>query len=112
MGRLKTVPPRIAEAGRSASPSASWAHPERRQSRHARGYGTEWERTRERILLRDRGLCQPCIEAGRFKPGNAVDHKVPKFEGGTDDDSNLQTICDPCHAAKTAEESKRARGLT
>jgi 5-methylcytosine-specific restriction endonuclease McrA len=35
-----------------------------------------------------------------------VDHKVPKSRGGDDSPANLQTICDPCHAAKTAAESR------
>lgn len=82
---------------------------ERRGSRQARGYGAEWERTRKRILNRDKGLCQPCLKVGRFRPAKQVDHIVPKFEDGTDDDGNLQSICKDCHDAKTAEEAKRAR---
>lgn len=38
-----------------------------------------------------------------------VDHITPVAEGGKDDLSNLQAICGPCHAVKTAEES--ARGI-
>lgn len=83
---------------------------ERRGSRQERGYGAEWERTRKRILRRDKGLCQPCLKAGRPRPAKQVDHKVPKFEGGTDDDNNLQAICITCHQAKTAEEARRGRG--
>ncbi len=83
---------------------------ERRGSRQSRGYGAEWEQTRKRILRRDKGLCQPCLSNGRPRPARQVDHKVPKFEGGTDDDDNLQSICNECHVAKTAEEAKRARG--
>lgn len=33
-----------------------------------------------------------------------LDHIVPLFKGGADDDSNLQGLCSPCHAAKTAED--------
>lgn len=110
--RLKTVPPRIAEAGKAAGPRAAWAHPHR-ESRHARGYGAEWERTRERILARDHGICQHCKALhGVVHMGSEVDHRVPKFEGGTDADDNLQTICSEAHRIKTAEESKRARGIT
>jgi 5-methylcytosine-specific restriction protein A len=39
--------------------------------------------------------------------GKAVDHIVPKAEGGNDDEGNLQTICRACHAAKTADEARR-----
>jgi 5-methylcytosine-specific restriction endonuclease McrA len=33
-----------------------------------------------------------------------VDHIVPKKQGGTDDESNLQSLCKPHHSAKTARE--------
>lgn len=84
---------------------------ERRGSRHERGYGSEWEKTRKRILARDKGLCQPCLRAGRVSIARQVDHVTPKSEGGTDDDDNLQAICKPCHQVKTAEEAKRGRGV-
>lgn len=32
------------------------------------------------------------------------DHIVPKHRGGTDDYSNLQSLCKSCHANKTAQE--------
>jgi 5-methylcytosine-specific restriction enzyme A len=82
---------------------------DRRGSRQDRGYGREWQVTRKRILARDKGLCQPCLQAGRYRPAREVDHIVPKFEHGTDDDSNLQSICKPCHDAKTQAEALRAR---
>lgn len=80
-----------------------------RGSRHERGYGSQWDKTRLRILRRDNGLCQPCLRAGRVTSARAVDHIVPKSEGGTDVDDNLQAICIECHKAKTAAESVRAR---
>ena len=92
----------------------SFADPER-GSRHERGYGSAWDRIRPRILLRDGGLCQSCLSKGRVnecaskKYGAFVDHKVPKFEGGTDDDDNLQTLCRSCHIEKTQSESARAK---
>lgn len=33
-----------------------------------------------------------------------VDHVQPLFKGGTDHPSNLQSLCNPCHEAKTAED--------
>ena len=83
---------------------------DRRGSRQERGYGAEWEGTRKRILRRDKGLCQVCLKAGKFRPARQVDHIVPKFEGGTEDDDNLQSICLDCHKVKTAAEAIRARG--
>lgn len=82
---------------------------QRRGSRHQRGYGSEWEKTRKRILSRDKGLCQPCLHIGRVSVAKQVDHIKPKFEGGSDADSNLQAICVACHQAKTKEEALRAR---
>lgn len=84
---------------------------ERRGSRQERGYGAEWDRVRKLILRRDKGLCQPCLKLGRPRPAKQVDHVVPKFEGGTDDESNLQAICIACHQAKTSEEALRGRGV-
>ena len=81
----------------------------RRGSRHERGYGSEWDKTRIRILKRDNGLCQPCLKVGQVSVARAVDHIVPKSEDGTDDDWNLQAICTECHRKKTSEEALRAR---
>ncbi|AQQ67478.1 HNH endonuclease [Microbulbifer agarilyticus] len=80
-----------------------------RGSAHQRGYGARWKRIRDRVMLRDRHLCQPCERENRITPAKAVDHIIPKFEGGTDADSNLEAICDPCHRKKTQQESIRAR---
>lgn len=69
-----------------------------------------------RILARDCGLCQQCKRAGRLTPvgdrpfSAYVDHIVPKAEGGTDDDANLETLCRSCHTAKTDREKNRGRG--
>jgi len=81
----------------------------RRGTRQERGYGAEWEQTRKRILRRDCGLCQVCLARGQYRRARQVDHKVPKFEGGTGEDSNLQSICVACHKGKTAQEAARAR---
>lgn len=81
----------------------------RRGSRHERGYGTAWDKQRKRILQRDGGICQACLP-GAVHAGTEVDHRIPKAEGGTDDDSNLQTICRVAHKAKTAAEAARGRG--
>jgi 5-methylcytosine-specific restriction protein A len=41
----------------------------------------------------------------------AVDHIIAKADGGTDDDENLQPICDECHRMKTAREDSRPAAL-
>lgn len=81
-----------------------------RGSRHERGYGTEWDKTRRRILERDAGICQQCLrDHGLVHAGSEVDHIVPKAEGGTDDDDNLQTICRDAHRMKTQAEARRGK---
>ena len=74
-------------------------------SRHERGYGKEWDKLRKQALTRDKHLCQPSRRNHRITPATQVDHKTPKAKGGTDHLSNLQSICEPCHKAKTAQEN-------
>ncbi len=84
-------------------------------SPQSRGYGHEWTKTRERILKRDHGICQPCQKQGNMHTGNEVDHIVSKAEGQRlgwaqdriESDANLQTICHEAHKAKTAQEQGR-----
>lgn len=76
-------------------------------SRHDRGYGKAWVRLRQQALRRDAYLCQPCRANGRVTPATEVDHITPKAKGGTDDMSNLQSICHDCHTAKTARDEGR-----
>lgn len=82
---------------------------QRRRGKSGRG-GRPWRRKRDRILERDKGLCQPCLRAGRVTPATEVDHIINLEAGGTDADANLEAICYPCHKPKTARESQAARG--
>jgi len=72
-----------------------------------RGYGHHWRILRTRILERDNGLCVECRRNGHVTTAIQVDHIVPKDQGGTDDHDNLQSLCKPCHASKTARERSR-----
>lgn len=84
-------------------------------SRHLRGYGSEWTKTRKRILQRDFGICQPCKRLGYIHAGNEVDHIVSMAGGKRlgwaqeriESDDNLQTICHAAHVKKTATENGR-----
>ena len=62
--------------------------------------GRTLQRLRERVLRAD-PLCAACMAAGRIRPATDLDHIVPIFKGGTDDDENLQGLCAECHAEKT-----------
>lgn len=103
MARLTCLKPRIKTLG--ATQHKGWAS-EARGSRQERGYGAAWDRARKLVMQRDCGLCQPCRRAGRIAAARAVDHIVPKSQGGTDGEHNLQAICDACHQVKTQRESR------
>ena len=73
-----------------------------------RGYGAAWRKTRELVIRRDLGLCQPCQRNNRVTAFNAIDHIIPKAKGGSDDLNNLQCICNECHKHKTSSQDSRA----
>lgn len=70
------------------------------------------KRTRQRILRQDPWCtcagCShhsgPCVDRSTI-----ADHIVPKAEGGTDDLTNGQGLCAPCHDHKTRTEADRGR---
>ena len=90
----------------STRKSVGWRDDRLRGTSAQRGYGADWRRLRGEVLLRDKGLCQPCLRNGRVTAAREVDHIKPKASGGTDDADNLQAICLPCHRTKTARESR------
>lgn len=56
-------------------------------------------------------LCAECEREFRVTAASEVDHIVPLADGGADDESNYQSLCEACHKAKTAAENKaRAPG--
>jgi len=69
-------------------------------------YGGRWEKQRRSALRRDKGLCVACRESGRLTPATEVDHVVRVADGGSDRLSNLQSLCRPCHEAKTKDENR------
>jgi len=55
-------------------------------------------------------LCRHCAAEGRTMLGVEVDHIIPIAEGGAElEDSNLQTLCKPCHTRKTIAEQRHKR---
>lgn len=73
--------------------------------------GRPWRRLREQILERDGYLCQcpSCEKRAVPRIAHEVDHRIPKFLGGTDSMENLQAIAKECHKAKSQAEAKMAR---
>jgi len=56
----------------------------------------EWNKTRNRIIKRDRGICWLCGGLG----ANSVDHIIARANGGTNDDSNLRAAYSVCNSRK------------
>jgi 5-methylcytosine-specific restriction protein A len=54
-------------------------------------------------------LCVICRAEGRAKTVTQRDHVIPLAEGGLDDETNEQALCDDCHEAKSLAEAKRGR---
>ena len=69
-----------------------------RGSASKRGYGRRWQKLRKAFLASN-PICALCP-----RPATEVDHIVAKAKGGDDKWSNLQALCKPCHARKTAQE--------
>lgn len=55
-------------------------------------------RVRAEVLGRDEHRCRRCPATS----GLTIDHIKPVSRGGTDDLTNLQTLCQPCNSSKGA----------
>jgi len=58
---------------------------------------------RRLALLVDQPFCR-CGHLATIR-----DHIVPLAEGGVDEETNVQPLCELCHAAKTQQEAQRGR---
>lgn len=89
-----------------AAEEVKWKPDAERGSRHARGYGSHWQKLRAMVLARDCYVCRcaECRRLGRVREATEVDHVLPKSQGGTDDPANLSAINHDCHKTKTATE--------
>jgi len=74
-----------------------------------RGYGGKgWEAAKQLVLARDEYRCLNCgCDVGIRPKDYAIDHIVERDQGGSDDASNLQTLCAKCHGKKTRAEHRR-----
>ena len=70
-----------------------------------------WQRVREQVWKRDRGLCHWCLNKGIIRQGEEVHHLVELTPETIRDESislnpdNLVTLCRECHGT-----TKRNRG--
>jgi 5-methylcytosine-specific restriction enzyme A len=62
-----------------------------------------------RIFQRDKERCQgPCERPLKLADDWHVDHVIALENGGSDDDDNLQVLCDWCHGQKTGDDHEQA----
>lgn len=92
--KLQTLKPRL----KAVSPGSTLPVASPQVAQRLRGSAGVADRIK--IKTRDCGLCQMCK-----RPGYLVDHIKPLCEGGSDDDSNKQLLCAPCHDEKSAREA-------
>jgi 5-methylcytosine-specific restriction protein A len=104
--RIATLGPRI------PSIDATRVKPERfeRPSARKRGYTWDWEKAAHAHKVAN-PLCRPCLQEGRITPADEVDHIIPHHGDMALfwDRDNWQSICRPCHEAKTAREQTGGR---
>lgn len=58
---------------------------------------SEWRELRNYILARDKHRCLRCDKRFRAKGKLSVHHLIPRSNGGSNDPSNLVTLCHKCH---------------
>ncbi|WP_094551422.1 HNH endonuclease [Petroclostridium xylanilyticum] len=69
-------------------------------------YGRSWKRIRDRYIAAH-PLCEECKRKGKITPAEEVHHILPLSKGGTHAESNLMSLCTPCHSAITARDGDR-----
>jgi 5-methylcytosine-specific restriction endonuclease McrA len=60
-----------------------------------------WEEKRRSVFARDNHTCQLCGWKDTSSATLECDHIIPSSRGGSDDISNLQTLCEKCNKRKS-----------
>jgi 5-methylcytosine-specific restriction enzyme A len=68
--------------------------------------GRELQRRRARLFSTN-PWCVTCAKEGRRTLATIRDHVIPLAEGGCDDETNEQGLCQRCSDRKTQDEAKR-----
>ena len=63
-------------------------------------------------LLSDEPLCVHCTDQGRLSLAVEVDHIVPLYKGGSNEQDNMQGLCVECHKVKTAKDMGHRERVT
>jgi 5-methylcytosine-specific restriction endonuclease McrA len=102
--KLKTLQPRIGTLNTDIGTSRRLRAPDA-AARQAVYSSRRWrERVRPAKLARD-PLCQRCMYLGLTVRAEHVDHWQPLAQAGDAwSDTNLISLCHPCHSVKTACE--------
>jgi len=103
MAKLPTLKPRLQVA--KIKPTQSAAQPQPKRWGSGRG-GRPWRRLKQKIHTRDGWTCLHC---GITTMKLELDHIINVAQGGTDDESNLQSLCVECHKVKSQKESRGAQ---
>jgi len=82
----------------------AWRTRDRPQVKRVRG--RELQRRRARLFAAH-PWCVRCMPKGVRTRATIRDHKIPLAEGGLDDETNVQGLCQSCSDTKTRDESTR-----
>ncbi len=95
----------LVESGRAYCPDHQPAKPTKDSDPR---YSTaRWQRYRAWYMARH-ALCENCLQHGITKAADMVHHIISIRSGGDMyNESNTESLCNPCHAIKTAAERKK-----
>lgn len=65
-----------------------------------------WRRLTGRVKRRDGFRCVRCGREAGEDTRLSVDHIIPVSRGGSNELTNLQTLCTVCHQVKTAQDRR------
>ena len=89
--------------------SRSWipkAKPQNRQIDNSQFYHSKAWRMTRKFYIKANPLCEQCTRDGKTTGGQMVDHIRQITMGGDRlHQSNLQTLCNSCHAKKSSSEA-------
>jgi 5-methylcytosine-specific restriction enzyme A len=71
--------------------------------------GSDWPTIRKRKLERDPWCANVYGEHGYRTRATTVDHILARAFGGTNDPSNLMSLCQPCADRKNHEDRERGK---
>jgi len=84
-------------------PKKAWA-PAAKETKRITGRRLQ---ARRADLFRRQPLCEECERNGRVTLATIRDHRIALAEGGPDDETNEQALCNECHDKKTKAETAR-----